>query len=481
MKLFISLHIFCVTFHLSVACDKGLYDTENVMTMISSIKNQSKNFEFQCDESGIDCASFSCDVSLKNDTSILFSMNGSWYCSKNDTELSFEITHSIGTTIKLFTSSHSNHSFTMEAVELTIKVLFGNQNGALRNLTLNLTVKHKKKAVLTDNISTKLQNIKILCNCTNINSLEIQIKQNPWLKNVRCWSLNLQCLSFFCIVTMEQPLMIHYTFNGSLSCPNGLPEYDLFQGIHNKMSQMNPLVHLVHSFFNSSDAVSSFNQIFSGKKEEELSVFIRSTFTSISNDSLTLLSNYKASLSGISVDEIITINFPNPGCKVQAITLSPTSSSPANSSSMSSSIEPSTSISESTLYIVSTHNNSTLTEPTDIESSTLFLETSISESTSIESSAIEPSASLIASVSVNITAKITNASHSSNPAKTVLIILAVLIILSVLLVALYLKKKPRLSNQPAYYNDIALNDPLRYEIEGEQQDDDDDDELPLFS
>ena len=71
--------------------------------------------------------------------------------------------------------------------------------------------------------------------------------------------------------------------------------------------------------------------------------------------------------------------------------------------------------------------------------------------------------------------------HSSSPARTVLIVLAVLIILSVFLVALYLKKKRRLSNQPAYYNDIALNDPLRYEIEGEQHDEDDDDELPLFS
>ena len=83
------------------------------------------------------------------------------------------------------------------------------------------------------------------------------------------------------------------------------------------------------------------------------------------------------------------------------------------------------------------------------------------------------------------TTKVTNKKHEghSKPAKIVLLVLAVLIIVVVLGVYLYFRKKRRLSDQPAYYNDIALNDPLRSELdnEDERNEDDDDDELPLFA
>ena len=81
-------------------------------------------------------------------------------------------------------------------------------------------------------------------------------------------------------------------------------------------------------------------------------------------------------------------------------------------------------------------------------------------------------------------------SKSSN-GKIALVVLAFFILLGVAIIACYFKYKRKLSNRPAYYNDISLNDPLHTEIkfykaDGEdvednaEEEDDDDDVLPLI-
>ena len=68
--------------------------------------------------------------------------------------------------------------------------------------------------------------------------------------------------------------------------------------------------------------------------------------------------------------------------------------------------------------------------------------------------------------------------------------LAFLILLGVAIIACYFKYRKNLSNRPAYYNDISLNDPLHTEIkfykadggdvEDNAEEEDDDDVLPLI-
>ena len=80
-------------------------------------------------------------------------------------------------------------------------------------------------------------------------------------------------------------------------------------------------------------------------------------------------------------------------------------------------------------------------------------------------------------------------SKSSN-GKIALVILAIFILMGVGIIACYYKYRKKLSDRPAYYNDISLNDPLHTEIkfckaDGEDtednvEEDDDDDILPLI-
>ena len=80
-------------------------------------------------------------------------------------------------------------------------------------------------------------------------------------------------------------------------------------------------------------------------------------------------------------------------------------------------------------------------------------------------------------------------SKSSN-GKIALVILAIFILMGVGIIACYFKYRKKLSNGPAYYNDISLNDPLHTEIkfykadgedgEDNAEEDDDDDVLPLI-
>ena len=80
-------------------------------------------------------------------------------------------------------------------------------------------------------------------------------------------------------------------------------------------------------------------------------------------------------------------------------------------------------------------------------------------------------------------------SKSSN-GKIALVVLAFFILLGVAIIACYFKYRKNLSNRPAYYNDISLNDPLHTEIkfykadggdvEDNAEEDDDDDVLPLI-
>lgn len=74
--------------------------------------------------------------------------------------------------------------------------------------------------------------------------------------------------------------------------------------------------------------------------------------------------------------------------------------------------------------------------------------------------------------------------RTSRATRAFLLILAILILICVLALVIYCRKKKRLSDLPAYYNDIVINDPLKMEMEnedGELENDEDGDELPLFS
>ena len=116
---------------------------------------------------------------------------------------------------------------------------------------------------------------------------------------------------------------------------------------------------------------------------------------------------------------------------------------------------------------------------------------SISVSTSTTAATTTSTPKPSTSVSTAATPRKKQKSKSSN-GKIALVILAFFILLGVAIIACYCKYRKKLSNRPAYYNDISLNDPLHTEIKfckadaddaeenGEQDDDDDDDVLPLI-
>ena len=437
MKLYLFLYIICASFYLSVACHNAQSRMVNIAKMVSSIEKQSKNFEFKCNKKGIDCASFSCDVLLKKSDSsaVLFSISGSWLCKQNEMAFRFKFVSELSrnNNATLTRSRNATKFSTVNNDTLAINMDFGDQIGTKQNLTLNMTVRHSE---LKDVISAKLLDVTVICNCININLLENQIKGVK--DDVRCWSLNSKCLSFYCMVAIPSH-MIHYNFEGSLSCPNGSPEYKLDQVIHYNNSEIAQPFDMT---FNSTDAEETFSKVLESNIKKKVTVSINSTFIDISKGNLTLNSDVIFKQVSNSIwEKNIKIAFQNPGCQVPPSTKEPTET---------------------------TTGEKPATEKPATEKST-------TEKPQTEKPPIEKPPTIEAP-SMSKTHV-----HSSSPAKTVLIVLAVLIILSVFLVALYLKKKRRLRNQPAYYNDIALNDPLRYEIEGEQHDEDDDDELPLFS
>ena len=75
--------------------------------------------------------------------------------------------------------------------------------------------------------------------------------------------------------------------------------------------------------------------------------------------------------------------------------------------------------------------------------------------------------------------------RTSRATRALYLIVGILILICVLALVIYCRKKRRLSDLPAYYNDIVINDPLKMEVEGEEggmgNEQDDGDELPLFS
>ena len=86
---------------------------------------------------------------------------------------------------------------------------------------------------------------------------------------------------------------------------------------------------------------------------------------------------------------------------------------------------------------------------------------------------------------------ITTTKSKSSNGKIALVVLAFFILLGVASITCYFKYKKKLSNRPACYNDISLNDPLHTEIkfykadgkdveDNVEDDDDDDDILPLI-
>ena len=94
-----------------------------------------------------------------------------------------------------------------------------------------------------------------------------------------------------------------------------------------------------------------------------------------------------------------------------------------------------------------------------------------------------------ATTTTTATANTTTTKSKSSNGKIALVILAIFILLGVAIITCYYKYRKKLSNRPAYYNDISLNDPLHTEIkfykaDGEDAEDgaedDDDDILPLI-
>ena len=134
------------------------------------------------------------------------------------------------------------------------------------------------------------------------------------------------------------------------------------------------------------------------------------------------------------------------------------------------------------------HPTSSITLTTHPTSSTSQKTTKLSSSPTLTTKTTEPiatSSATSATVTAHVTSmspspKITSNKRSHSAPKAALLVLAVVILLTLVVVAIYFKRKKRLSNQPAYYNDIAINDPLHCEMDDELADDVDDDDQPLF-
>ena len=149
----------------------------------------------------------------------------------------------------------------------------------------------------------------------------------------------------------------------------------------------------------------------------------------------------------------------------------------------------------------STTTTITTATPTTTRNSTATINKAVSttpgrkaKSKSSNGKIATPTATRNSTATINKTVSATpgrKAKSNSSNGKIALVILAIFILMGVGIIACYYKYRKKLSNRPAYYNDISLNDPLHTEIkfykaDGEdtednvEEDDDDDDILPLI-
>jgi len=229
-----------------------------------------------------------------------------------------------------------------------------------------------------------------------------------------------------------------------------------------------------------------------------LNLNTKSYFTKITKESIILLNTISAKISGkykADATQNITVSFPNHGCTpsetittAKPSTTKATTKAPATTAATTKAPATTAATNKAPATTATTSKAPDTTAATTKAPDTTAATTKAPDTTAATTKTPGTTAATIKApdtTPVKTTSgkgtgdgKTSDKKPSASPAKVALIILAVLIILTVFLVGLYLKKKRRLSSQPAYYNDIALNDPLRYEMDEEQGDDD---ELPLFT
>ena len=420
---------------------------------MNSTKNSSNEFNIVCVPKS--SVSFACRVESKNETEkTSFKMVGSWFC--NGTDRVFQLTVN-KTTITLKHTRDDYISF--GKVNITGQATFSEPaNNNTQVLQLNIS---NHNLLLWE---AEIANIKLFCNCSNMHSLQKQISrfatsQKISIKEEKCWATSSTCLRYYCMGLVDTPQKIRFSFNGEVKCSNtNYPDYK----IHIKL------------YYNEATFSKSLclNRI---EKEEHLSIELAKATLDLTvnvainksgNSEFNLNLNFSARfIVNKQVNRILNgssfIEFTKLNCSQPSPILPSPSAVTKNNLSKS--------------QINTTSNISTSSFP--------YVEISTSLNTYLIAPNVTSPFIITSSLCRNGTGRIINVrNYSSHPARVVLIVLAVLIVLTVIVVGCYLKKRKRLSNQPAYYNDIALNDPLRYELDNEaEQEDDDDDELPLFA
>jgi len=452
--LLISFVVSCgsVQQNIDMSCDNGV-KTKNITT---------HTFALTCIKKDLNCSSLFCIVSVKGEKNSSYDMTGSWYYDDKNQRV-FQLKISDKAPIML---NQTQQNITIGKIIISGQAKFSElKSNYTQILEWNLTLSYKLNEVVMpfqgEKINAKLYNLRFPYNCANI---------------PKCWARSPTCSQYYCegSLNIQQTNItykkINFTFYGSASWNNtNYPDY--FQEIkfgHSKSQN--------HTFYYNKSK-QEHNLFFQPTGNISVDLSMKVTFDSSGNPSSNLrLAIKKDNLP--TINKTFGITFTKCNCLLSIS--SSTSSIPASSISTSDISASSISTSD-----ISTSDISTLSIPASsssaITSSYSFntlSKISPEVSTIISSSTISPTV-ICVPTSKNDTCKGHKSKHSADPAKIVLIVLAVLIVASVIVVAVYLKKRKRLSNQPAYYNDIALNDPLRYEIDNEEEQDDD--ELPLFA
>jgi len=490
----------------SLCLSCGLQKALNDMT------NQVKNLTMKCNPDGLECSSFICNVFHEDKPDKkFFSIAGFWHCK--DSKEVFEIHYEgdSATANKKFNVNTKQQLSTIvddNQIKLSVDVLFTNEGNGMKNLSMNfnLNLLNNSKVSIAEKFSLEPEMLAMVCNCKGINALENEMTTGFSLiksEKTFCWGLTEDCLSPYCVGTIEKPYLMHFSFNGSMSCPNKLPDYRLTLFIHHPNSKfMNQTTFLVNK---TEPDIELKHEI---AEHVLLNLNTKSYFTKITKESIILLNTISAKISGkykADATQNITVSFPNHGCTpTETITTAKPSTTKATTKAPATTVA----TNKAPATTAATTKASATTAATTKAPDTIAATTKAPDTTAATTKAPDttaattkaPDTTAATTKAPGTTAATTEATDttpvkttsgkgtgdgktsdkkpSASPAKVALIILAVLIILTVFLVGLYLKKKRRLSSQPAYYNDIALNDPLRYEMDEEQGDDD---ELPLFT
>ena len=217
--------------------------------------------------------------------------------------------------------------------------------------------------------------------------------------------------------------------------------------------------------FNSTQIISLDNK----KIDRNGSVLIKPNVT-INLKTLTFTNNseYLAKLVPVTV-KLVNCSLKKIETPTSDTTATQTSNTTTATTTTNTTTTPNTTMAPGKVESMSTTSTSTRTKPTV---------TNVTTTTTAE-----------ATTTTTATANTTTTKSKSSNGKIALVILAIFILLGVAIITCYYKYRKKLSNRPAYYNDISLNDPLHTEIkfykaDGEDvedgAEDDDDDILPLI-